>query len=121
MTHPRSFSELLERYRRGERDFADAELDGGSDNDLSGVCLDGADFSRAFLVAKFQGASLRGVRFCGANLKTCDFRNADLRGADFSGTALCATAFTSANIDGATFAGAFFHSRVLAANERPDW
>ena len=76
---PTSFRELLDRYDRGERDFTGAELDADSDSDLTGVCLDDVDFSHAFLVANFRGASLRGVCFFQANVKTCDFREADLR------------------------------------------
>src|SRR5262245_2009831 len=108
MEPPRSFRELLERYRRGERDFVGAELDSDADSDMSGVCLDGADLSHSFIVANFRGASLRGVRFRQANVKTCDFREADLRGADFRGAALCSTEFAGAKLDGADFTGAFF-------------
>ena len=114
-----SFRELLDRYRRGERDFSGAELDADPDSDLNGVCLDGADFSHAFLVASFRGASLRGARFFEANVKTCDFRDADLRDADFRGAALCSARFDGAKLDGATFAGAFVHSHEFKAGETP--
>src|SRR5262245_50250077 len=118
---PSTFRELLERYQRGERDFSGAELDEDPDNDLSGVCLDGADLSRSYLVVSFRGASLRGVNFHEANVKTCDFRDANLRGADFTGAALCAASFKGARMEEAKFAGAFFHSYTLREGEQPDW
>jgi uncharacterized protein YjbI with pentapeptide repeats len=116
----RTFPELLERYARGERNFAGSELDEGY-GDLSGVCLDAADFSRSSIAASFRGASLREVRFIEANVKTCDFRDADLCGADFTGAGLCATAFSGAKLDRAKFAGAFAHSQTLKNGESPNW
>lgn len=112
---------MLDRYRAGERDFRGAQLDEDSENDLTGVCLDGADFTGAWVVAKFERASLRGARFRDANVKTCDFRGADLRGADFSGAALCATCFEGALLETARFAGAFCHSFVLGEADTPTW
>ena len=116
---PTSFRELLERYQRGERTFADAELDADPESDLSGVCLDGADFSHAFLMASFRGASLRGARFYQANVKTCDFREADLRDADFREAALCSAQFDDAKLHGANFAGAFAYSYEFKEGETP--
>jgi len=116
---PRSFHELIERYRQGERNFADSELDADSNNDLSGICLDGADLSRSYIAANFRNARLRGVRFKDANLKTCDFSEADLRAADFRGAALCSTSFHLAKLEGADFTGAFVHSHVFKTGECP--
>jgi uncharacterized protein YjbI with pentapeptide repeats len=116
---PSSFQELLDRYQHGERDFAGVELDADPDSDLSGVCLDGADFSHAFLIASFRGASLRGARFYQANLKTCDFREADLRDTDFRGAGLCSASFDGAKLDGSNFTGAYIHSYELQEGERP--
>jgi uncharacterized protein YjbI with pentapeptide repeats len=121
MGPPRTFRELLDRYGRGERDFAGSELDQDPDWNLSGVCLDGADLSRSFIVANFRGASLQDARFIEANVKTCDFRDADLRGADFTDAALCATEFGGAKMDGAKFEGASVHSHTLKHGETPDW
>jgi uncharacterized protein YjbI with pentapeptide repeats len=121
MRPPTSFRELLECYRRGERNFAGAELDEDPDNDLNGVCLDGADLSRSFVIASFQAASLRETCFREANVKTCDFSGADLRGANFSGAALCATSFGGAKMEDACFVGAYFHGRVLQEGEKPNW
>jgi hypothetical protein len=53
---PRSFRELLDRYQGGERNFADSELDADPDNDLSGVCLDGANLSPPSAVPVSGGA-----------------------------------------------------------------
>jgi uncharacterized protein YjbI with pentapeptide repeats len=116
---PTTFRELLDRYGRGDRDFSGAELDEDPDSDLSGVYLDGADFSHAFLLVTFRGASLRGASFREANVKTCDFREADLRGADFRGAALCSAIFDGARLEGSNFAGAYIHSYQLKEGETP--
>jgi uncharacterized protein YjbI with pentapeptide repeats len=116
-----SFRELLDRYARGERDFAESDLDTDPDNDLSGARLDGIDLSRSFIFASFRGASLKGARFRMANVKTCDFTGADLSGADFTEAALCATQFGGAQMEGARFEGAFYHSYTLQAGKLPDW
>lgn len=110
---------MLDRYQRGERDFTNAELDADPSCDMSGICLDGADFSNAFLVANFRGASLRGARFVQANVKTCDFRDADLREADFRGAGLCSALFDGAMLDGTHFAGAYIHGYLLKEGETP--
>lgn len=120
MMPPKSFRELRERYSDGERDFTGAELDEDPDCDLSGICLDGSDFSHAFIVATFRSASLIGVHFCQANVKTCDFGGANLRNADFRGAALCSTSFAGANLEGTQFAGAYFHSYTFKEGEKPD-
>jgi uncharacterized protein YjbI with pentapeptide repeats len=114
-----SFRELLDRYAQGERDFAEADLDSDPERDLAGVCLDGADLSRAFIVASFRGARLRGVRFHQANVKTCDFGGADLRGSDFREAALCSAEFEGAKLDGASFAEAYIHSHTFGEGEKP--
>lgn len=121
MSLPKTFRELLARYKNGERDFSGAELDQDSEDALVDVCLDGAKFSNAIVVASFHGASLRSVCFRNCNLKTCDFRDADLTGADFSGAALCGTLFAGANVNDAQFESAFYHTRVLARGEKPNW
>lgn len=120
MAPPTSFRELLDRYRRGERDFTEADLDTDRNSDLRDLCLDGADFSHAFIIADFRRASLRGARFFQANVKTCDFRGADLRDADFRGAALCAALFDSAIVDGADFTGAHIYGYSFRPGEKPD-
>jgi hypothetical protein len=116
---PKSFRDLLHRYDHGERSFVEAKLDEDPDNDLSGKCLDGADFSHTFIIAKFRRASLRDARFRQANVKTCDFSEADLRGADFRGAALCSAVFDGARLEGAEFEGASAHSYVFKEGETP--
>jgi hypothetical protein len=51
---PSSIEELISRYAKGERNFARAELN-ETRALLSGVCLDGADFSGSFLCVSFKG------------------------------------------------------------------
>jgi uncharacterized protein YjbI with pentapeptide repeats len=116
-----TFRDLLERYGRGERSFVGSDLDTDPDNDLSGLCLDGIDLSRSFVVANFRGTSLRGAKFHEANIKTCEFGEADLSEADLTEAALCATTFAGARMDGTVFAGAFYHSYVLQPGEKPNW
>src|SRR5262249_24400768 len=116
-----TFRDSLERYQRGERDFAGSDLDVEPNNDLSGACLDGVDLSHSLVVANFRGASLRGAKFHESNVKTCEFRDADLYEADFTGAALCATTFAGARMDGTDFTGAFCHSYLLQPGERPNW
>ena len=69
--------EVLRRYLAGERDFSGLEIeDAAKSAPLRGAILDDADFSRAFIVADFSKASLRGARFVEANVKTCSFTDA---------------------------------------------
>lgn len=116
-----TFQELRARYQAGERDFAGSELDEDPDYDLDGMCLDGIDLSRSWVVASFRGVSLRNATFRSANIKTCDFTEADLSGADFSGAGLCAATFTGAKMENARFAGASYHSYEFKAGELPDF
>jgi uncharacterized protein YjbI with pentapeptide repeats len=114
--------EVLRRYLAGERDFSGLEIeDAAKSAPLRGAILDDADFSRAFIVADFSKASLRGARFVEANVKTCSFTDANLSGADFTGAALCSTTFHGAQMDSARFRGAYFHSYELGDAEKPDW
>jgi len=116
---PRSFAELRRRYERGERDFRGCELDTEPTGDLSGLCLDDADFSQSCFYASFRGASLRNARFVEANVKICDFRDADLTNADFRGAALCATEFTGAILASARFGGAHCYGHTFSDDEKP--
>jgi uncharacterized protein YjbI with pentapeptide repeats len=117
---PRSSAELLQRYANGERDFTEAELDDVV-YDLRNVTLEGADFSRSFIVADFQGANLKDAKFVSANVKTCDFRGANLQGANFACAALESTQWEGANLQDANFEGASVMSYQLKAGEKPDW
>lgn len=117
-----SSEQILRRYEAGERDFSGLEIEDEPEvTPLRGAVLDGALFNRAFIVAVFSGASLRGAQFVEANVKTCVYDGADLTDADFTNAALCATTFQRARMDGAKFDGANFHSYTLGAGERPHW
>jgi uncharacterized protein YjbI with pentapeptide repeats len=116
-----TFQALRAAYQAGERDFVESDLDTDPDHDLSGMCLDGIDLSKSWVVASFRGASLRNAKFCAANIKTCDFTEADLTGADFSGAGLCAATFVGAKMDNARFEGAYYHSSEFKAGELPDF
>src|SRR5258706_16122518 len=105
-----SSEDVLRRYQGGERDFQGLEIDDlDGKAPFHGAALDGADFSRAFIVADFRNASLRQATFVNANVKTCSYSGADLTNADFTGAALCSTTFSHTRMDGARFDGAFVH------------
>jgi uncharacterized protein YjbI with pentapeptide repeats len=116
-------SEIRDRYARGQRDFRGLDIDdppdGGGGSSFRQAILDGADFTGACIVADFAGASLRGARFTGANLKTCGFDGAHLEGADLRGALLEGTTFRAAHLDGADFTGATLFGHALAPGERP--
>jgi uncharacterized protein YjbI with pentapeptide repeats len=117
---PKSVEELLLRYSKGERYFAELELDNAT-YDFQNATLEGADFSRSFITADFRGANLKRTAFTSANIKTCDFRNTDLEGADLSGAALESTEFAGANLQGARFVGATIYNHTMKENEMPWW
>ncbi|MFS8814381.1 pentapeptide repeat-containing protein [Synechococcus sp. R60.4] len=92
---------VIVAYRRGERNFAYADLEGV---DLQEARLGGANFYEANLrkanlgLCNFNGAHLRqadlrqanlqGAKLSGALLEGADLRGADLRGVKVSGTSL---------------------------------
>ncbi len=113
-------SEILRRYRDGERDFHGLDISDSADSaSFRDAVLDGADFSHAFIVAYFTKASLRDCRFFEANVKTCVFDGADLRGCDFSGAAIDAATFRAARLEGANFSGASEQGYVMKPGELP--
>jgi 2-iminobutanoate/2-iminopropanoate deaminase len=113
-------SELLRRYAQGERDFQGLEIEDPDDpSSFRDAVLDGADFSRCFVVADFCRARMRGCRFTEANVKTCIFDEADLRGSDFSGAAIDAATFRSALLEDANFTGATEQGHCMKPGELP--
>lgn len=109
---------LLLRFAAGERTFAGMDLDDRT-YDFSNACLAGADFSHCFIVASFANAILTGVRFDGANVKTCDFQNANLSGASFAGAAIDGANFQGATLEGTSFVGASEQGHVYGETELP--
>lgn len=81
-----SASELLQRYRTGDRDFRRCRLAGF---DARGADLRQADFS---------SADLQGANFSDADLRAAAFVGADLSGANFQGALVTAADFTAANL-----------------------
>jgi uncharacterized protein YjbI with pentapeptide repeats len=114
-------AEILERYAAGERDFRELDITepAGDPRSFRGAVLDDADFTGAFIVADFTGASLVRAKLR-ANVKTCCFDEADLRDADFTGARLESTSWRGARMDGADFTGAGMFSHTFAPGERPD-
>jgi len=115
-----SESELLSRYKAGERRFSRIEVVSDGSNALERSCLDGIELVDCFLSVTFRGSSLRGATVH-SNVKTCDFSQADLTDADFRDAALCSTTFAGATMERARFEGAFSHSYDLSAGEVPNW
>jgi uncharacterized protein YjbI with pentapeptide repeats len=115
-------SEILSRYEAGERDFRGIEIEatrGTSDPEFRRAYLTGADFTGAFIVADFSGATLRGARFAPANVKTCTFDGADLRDADFAGAAIDSATFDGADLAGTNFEGAGDYGYTYRKDEYP--
>lgn len=113
---------ILQRYAAGERDFFGLEVEDPPDaTPLNGAVLDDINFSGAYLVISFEGASLRRARFVGANVKTCLFTNADLRAADFTGACLDGATFVGARLEGCEFEGASVSGYTYPRGERPSW
>ena len=97
-------TELLEQYKKGERDFTNKDLCGANlrGADLNGANLCKADLSGANLCkADLSGANLNGADLCGADLCKADLNGANLRGADLNGANL-----RKANLNGADLNGA---------------
>jgi uncharacterized protein YjbI with pentapeptide repeats len=115
-----SESELLFRYRSGQRRFANLDITSDGSNALVGAHLEGIELVGCFVSVSFREACLKDA-VIHSNVKTCDFSNADLTRADFRTSALCATTFAGANMTDADFTNAFFHGHDLRDGERPDW
>ena len=104
-------TEIVERYRRGERTFRELELPEGAS--FKGQDLSGALFEHCwFFSVDFSNAVLRGTSFR-SNLKWCDFTGADLTGADLRDSAIDAATFTNARLDDIRLDGATAYGYVL--------
>jgi uncharacterized protein YjbI with pentapeptide repeats len=118
-------SEIVQRYLGGDRDFQGLDISDPDGEDPSpsfrGAILDGADFSRSFVLADFRAASLRACKFVEANVKTCCFDGASLQGCDFSRAAIDAATFRAAQLEGACFDGAGAYGHTAQAGELPTW
>ena len=89
-------TELLEQYKKGERDFTNKDLCGANlrkanlrKANLNGANLCNADLNGANLrKANLSGAYLRKADLNGADLSGANLRKADLNGADLNGANL---------------------------------
>jgi uncharacterized protein YjbI with pentapeptide repeats len=99
--------DLLERYQKGERDFAHVDLSGASlsgvnlrDINFTGANLAGANLSWAFLNrANLTGASLRRADLRSASLNNANLNQAVLSGANLSKTDLRLAQLQSADLN----------------------
>jgi uncharacterized protein YjbI with pentapeptide repeats len=88
--------ELLERYRRGDRNFSHVDLSGAN---LSGFNLREVDFTGAYLAeANLSWAFLNQAKLSGANLRRADLRNASLNNADLNGVILSGANLSKADL-----------------------
>jgi serine/threonine-protein kinase len=104
---------LLNAYEKGQRDFADQDLQGlvltksfipainCYNANLSRANLEGADLTRA----DFGKATLAGTSFKDANLNDAYFGYANLEGADLRGAKLAGANFKYATLRGANLCG----------------
>jgi uncharacterized protein YjbI with pentapeptide repeats len=112
--------EILERYKRGERDFRGLTIeDRPNEYAFRGANLSDADFSEATAMCVFAGATLERARFDDAYIKTASFDGCDLRHASFARAAIDSATFVRADMSGANFEGAGAYSHVFRADETP--
>ena len=110
-------SELLERYRAGERDFRDASLYGANLNDVD---LSGTNLWRAKLIdATLNGVNLNQSNLSraylhGAKLNSTNLGSADLSDANLANTIFSRTYLGSADLSGADLSGANLSGCVLS-------
>jgi uncharacterized protein YjbI with pentapeptide repeats len=96
--------EILERYQKGERNFAGLRMEANTDNP---DVLDGADLSNIILSGIYwPGARLRDVnlteaKLVGAYMPDADLTLADLTWADLSGATLRRACLECTNLTGA--------------------
>jgi len=103
--------DLLERYQRGERDFAHIDISGAS---LSGVNLRDADLTGANLTEATLGwAFLNGANLSGACLRRADLRSASLNSATLTQATLSGANLSKADLRLAQLPGADLNWAVL--------
>ena len=107
--------ELLERYQKGERNFAGLRMEANTDNP---DVLDGADLSNIILTGIYwPGARLRDVNLTkadlvGAYMPDADLTLADLTWADLTGATLRRACLECTNLTGAML----YRSNLIQAN-----
>ena len=117
---PKTVSEMLERYKNGERYFAESELD-DQVYDLRNLNLEEINLSKSFIFADFREANLKDAIFYQANVKCCDFRGADLTNATFEDAAIDAAIFKGAKLENSNFENAGVYGNSMKKGEIPDW
>ena len=93
-------TELVERYKEGQRDFPKINLEGAN---LQGSVLAHIRLIMANLRwANLRRADLRGAKLRGADLREADLREADLRGANLQDADLEGVKLAGAKLDVST-------------------
>ena len=91
------------------------------DADLSGLDLNGCNFSRLDLAnMNFSGTNLRGAIFICTQLKNPNFTNADLRDADLEDAEFDNPNFTNANLKDADIKNAHLDNAIFCNTIMPD-
>lgn len=112
---PRGAEELLKRYGKGERYFAEAELDGAS---LSGASLSGANLSESRLSrADLSGAKLDGAKLDWAALDSANLSHASMVGASLYDAELSGADLLRAKLAGARLTGASLRNAELSFSD----
>ena len=110
--------DIIQAYKSGRRDFTGLDLDAET-LDLSDLELAGINFSRSFIIARFDNSDLRNACFESANIKTCTFVQANLTAASFREAAIDGTDFSGAIIDRTSYSGATEHGYEMKEDEHP--
>jgi hypothetical protein len=106
MSRQMSASEIVERYKKGERDLSN--IIARSQNFIN-LDLRGANFSHSDLShSSFNGCDLQGADFSDSNLSWTDFTLADMKNANFSNSDISYAVLNDATVDGADFRNADF-------------
>jgi uncharacterized protein YjbI with pentapeptide repeats len=91
---------VLEEYKKGQRYFANLDMENES---FEGQNLEDIVFEDCSLYISFRGANLRNAKFLNGGIKTCDFREANLTNTRFENVCIESAQFARAIIDGIYF------------------
>ena len=105
--------EILQRYKEGQRQFKDLDIEG----DFSHQNLEEIEFENCFIAADFRHCNLANSKFLNGNIKTSDFRFSTLTNAVFTGLAVEGTEFEGAETEGVVFEGNYCYGQVVGMED----
>lgn len=109
MDNSPTIQEILQRYKEGQRQFKDLDIEG----DFSHQNLEGIEFEGCFIAADFRYCNLENSKFWNGNIKTSDFSYSILTNAVFTGLAVEGTDFKEAETEGLVFEGNYCFGQVV--------